>query len=169
MVEERNGMGGSSRLSFGSVPEERPGPAHAVRPGGGVDEMDLDDSWPEDEQGMPAPDPEPAGGTAAEPTAGPEQIVLFSLDGRDYYVPKQIGPNVAMAYMRDIRKNGLEYARAGILERLIGKEGLDALADYDGLTEEDLDSLMKAVDKHVLGPLERSGKGSGFALRKPGG
>jgi hypothetical protein len=167
MVEERNGMGGSSRLSFGPVPEERPGPAHAVRSDGGVDETDLDDLWPEDEQGVSGPDPAPD--TAVESSTEPEQIVLFSLDGRDYYVPKRIGPNVAMAYMRDIRKRGLEYARAGILERLIGKEGLDALADFDGLTEEDLDSLMKAVDKHVLGPLERSGKGSGFVLRKSGG
>jgi len=133
-----------------------------------IDEIDGgeafdEDDWGDEEfggEGEPDRNPEPA---------EPETVVLFSLDGKDYYVPAKIGPNVAMAYMRDIRRRGLEYARAGILERMIGKEGLDALADFEGLTEENLEAVMKAVDRHVLGPLEKSGKGSGFALRRSGG
>jgi hypothetical protein len=106
---------------------------------------------------------------AAEPAGESDQVVLFSLDGKDYFVPAKIGPNVALAYMRDIRRNGVEHARAGILERILGREALDALADYDDLTEEDFEAVMKAVDKHVLGPLEKTGKGSGFVLKRSGG
>jgi hypothetical protein len=84
------------------------------------------------------------------------------LNGVDYNVPKVIGPNVSLAYMRDIRRKGVEEARAGILERILGPEALDALADYEDLTEEEFQSVMDAVDRHVLGPLEKQvGKGRG--------
>lgn len=96
----------------------------------------------------------------------PDKVVLFSIDDKDYYVPAKIGPNVALAYMRDIRQQGLEYARAGMLERMLGSDGLRALAEYEELTEEDLNAVMEAVDKHVLGPLQESGKGSGFVIKK---
>lgn len=92
-----------------------------------------------------------------------ERVELFSIpqpDGtmRAIYVPKAIGPNVALQYLRDVRRNGQQYAIAGMMDKLLGPEGMDALADYDDLTEEDLEAVMAAVQKHVLGPLER-GKG----------
>ncbi len=99
--------------------------------------------------------------TSGTPEAeeGAETLVLFSLNGRDYTVPKRVGPNVALRYLRDIRRHGQEHAIAGLMEALLGAEAMDALADYDDLTEEDLESVMKAVQTHVLGPLEKhSGK-----------
>ncbi len=106
-----------------------------------------------------APDP-------SAPSALPEseRVVLFTIhqDGqepRPIYAPKKVGPNVALQYMRDVRRHGREHAMAGIMERMLGSEGLDALADYDELTEDDLAAVMSAVEQHVLGPMERKGKG----------
>jgi hypothetical protein len=112
----------------------------------------------------PAPEPDPAGdpqwGTppeAADPPAAdePAEMVLFELDGVKYLVPRKPGPNVALGYLRDVRNHGQEYARAGLLERFIGAEGMDALADYEDLTDEDLEKIWALVEKHVLGGVNR--------------
>lgn len=148
----------------------RPAPGRTRHPARRLEPTPAFDDDEFDDDGF---DGEPVGDLTTEPSAErpPEvdRIVLFSLDDKDYYVPAKIGPNVALAYMRDIRRHGIDNARAGILERILGREALDALADYDALTEEDLEAVMKAVDKHVLGPLEKAGKGSGFVLKKSGG
>jgi hypothetical protein len=105
-----------------------------------------------EEPGDEAPAPAPA---APEP----ERIELFSINGRAYSIPKRPGPNVAVRYLRDVRRNGREYAVAGLMEAMLGREGLDALADYEDLTDAELDSVMTAVERHVLGPLERGKAG----------
>lgn len=88
-----------------------------------------------------------------------DRLTLFELNGKAYTVPKRVGPNVALRYLRDVRRHGPEHAIAGIMEALLGREAMDALADYDDLTEEQLEQVMEAVQMHVLGPLEkRSGK-----------
>lgn len=98
-------------------------------------------------------------GTPEDDGVRGDRLVLFELNGREYTVPKRIGPNVALGYMRDIRRHGKEHAIAGIMEALLGREALDALADYEDLSEEELEQVMAAVQHHVLGPLEkRSGK-----------
>lgn len=101
--------------------------------------------------GVAVADPEEQ--TPAEPTQ--ERIELFSINGRSYSIPKRPGPNVALRYLRDVRRHGREHALAGILEAMLGTEGMDALADYDDLTDEDMDAVMAAVERHVLGPLEK--------------
>lgn len=123
------------------------------------------------------PEPQPAAGTPAwgtdEPEQGdgaedaaaePDEIVLFELDGIKYYVPRKPGPNVALAYLRDVRRKGEEYARAGLLERFIGADGMDALADYEDLTDADMDAIWALVEKHVLGGVNR---GNRAARRAP--
>ena len=100
-----------------------------------------------------AADPGPAAGDPP-----PERIELFSINGKAYHVPKRPGPNVALGYLRDIRRYGQEVAIAGLLEAMLGREGMDALADYDDLTENELDAVMRAVEQHVLGPLKGGGK-----------
>ncbi|HEY6013254.1 MAG TPA: hypothetical protein VIU37_04585 [Candidatus Limnocylindrales bacterium] len=87
-----------------------------------------------------------------------DSIVLFTLDGINYYVPRKPGPNVALAYLRDVRHHGEEYARAGLLERFIGEDGMDALADYEDLKDEDMAAIWQLVEKHVLGGVNRGNR-----------
>lgn len=95
-----------------------------------------------------------------DPVVTEDRVVLFSLNGTDYYVPKKVGPNIALRYLRDVRRHGKEHAIGGLMEAMLGERGMDALAEYEDLTTEDLESVMVAVEKHVLGPLEKSmGKG----------
>lgn len=100
--------------------------------------------------------PEPAAAEPAPPE--PERIKLFELNGRVYSIPKRPGPNVSVRYLRDTRRHGREHAIAGLMEAMLGAEGMDALADYDDLTEAELDAVMRAVEQHVLGPLKGGGK-----------
>ena len=107
----------------------------------------------------PVPDTAPVPSTpVVEPPA--DRIELFEINGKKYYVPKRPGANVALKYMRDIRAHGREAAMYGLLEAMVGKEGMDALADYEDLTEEEFEQVLDAVSRHVLGPLER-GTGPG--------
>jgi hypothetical protein len=112
---------------------------------------------------VPEPDPMVERATQADPpppSAGEgDRVVLFSINGIDYHIPKRPGPNVALRYLRDTRRHGREYALAGMMEAMVGRAGMDALADYEDLTDEELDSVMQAVHRHVLGPLERGKSG----------
>lgn len=105
-------------------------------------------------------------GVISEPPP-PDKVVMFYIpqpDGKGgtvdkpVYAPRQLGPNVALQYLRDVRRRGQEYAMAAIMERILGPEGMDALADYEDLTTEELQEVFKAVETHVMGPLIRAGK-----------
>lgn len=77
---------------------------------------------------------------------------LFRLDDeRVFYVPRKVGPNVSIAYLRDVKRHGETYATAALMERMLGEEAMDALAEYDDLTEDELERIGKIVQKWVFG------------------
>ncbi len=89
-----------------------------------------------------------------KPEPDPEtHIELFSIDGRKYYMPRYVSPATTFAYLRDVRRSGTEYALGGLLEKLLGADGLDALANYDAMTAEQMKQLMDAVGSHVMGAI----------------
>lgn len=100
-----------------------------------------------------------------EPVAPEGKVYLFSLDGTDYFLPEKVGPNVSFRYLRDLRKHGPEMAVAGLFVALLGEDVLDALADAEDLTEEDVEAVMKAVQKHALGTTE-GGRGKSSRARR---
>jgi hypothetical protein len=86
--------------------------------------------------------------------ADPDRIELFRLsdDPRDvFYVPKKVGANVTLSYLRDVNRRGETAALGALLERMLGAEALDALCSYEDLTDEEMEAIGKAVQKHVLG------------------
>lgn len=107
---------------------------------------------------------EPEQGDAADDDGGDDGVVLFELDGVKYFMPRKPGPNVGVGYLRDVSREGESVARARLLERFIGPDGMDALADYEDLTDEDLEAIWARVDKHVLGGVNR---GNRAARRAP--
>lgn len=103
----------------------------------------------------PDADETPAPEEESPASAGADRIELFAINGKSYSIPKRPGPNVTIRYLRDVRRHGKEHAIAGLMEAMLGTEGMDALADYEDLTDEEMDSVMDAVQRHVLGPLEK--------------
>lgn len=99
-----------------------------------------------------------------EPAAPAGKVYLFSLNGVDHFLPERVGPNVSFRYLRDLRKSGPEIAVANLFVALLGEDALDALADADDLTEEDVETVMKAVQRHALGPTE-GGRGKSSSAR----
>jgi hypothetical protein len=83
-----------------------------------------------------------------------EQIELFSLDGVSYTIPNKARVNVGLRFMKIMRDEGEQAASAWLLEELIGKEGFEALMNFEDLTPEALTTITEAAAKVVLGELE---------------
>lgn len=83
-----------------------------------------------------------------------EVELLFHLNDVDYFIPKEIPPNIVFAYLRDARRGGAEMAFANMFVELCGEEALEALAEYKEMTQDEMKKLMKALQRRVLGALE---------------
>lgn len=83
-----------------------------------------------------------------------EQIELFSIDGVSYTIPNKARVNVGLRYMKKMRDESGNAADAWLLEELVGKEGFEALMDYNDLTPEVLEAIVQAAAKVVLGEME---------------
>ena len=101
-------------------------------------------------------------GPDVEPTPAPAsgRTLLFSLGEGDkrqhFYMPDEIPPNIAFKFLRDRRREDQPYAVAGLLETLLGPKALDALADADDMSKEDMKTLMKIIGDKVMGELEEA-------------
>lgn len=85
---------------------------------------------------------------------GAEKELLFHLNDVDYFIPKEIPPSVVFRYLRDARRGGAEMAFANMFVDLCGEEALDALAEHDGMKTKDMQALIKALQRRVMGALE---------------
>lgn len=88
-----------------------------------------------------------------------EQVVLFSIDGKEYTIPNKPRLNVALKTLKIARESGEEAAMAFMMEKAIGEEAFEALTDYDDLDVDTFKAIISAAQKVVFGGLE-SPKGS---------
>lgn len=96
---------------------------------------------------------EPLRFTTAE--AEPEERVTIAyVDDYPITMPRVMPPNIALKIMRTSRKRGDEVAMAEMLEEVIGDDAYQRLADYRGLTDQNLADLMTVVQKVAMGALE---------------
>lgn len=95
--------------------------------------------------------------TTADPDAEPvETETLFTVDGKDYRIPKEFGPSIAIIYL-DVIDKGRDTALAIIMRTTIGKEGWAALLDLAErklLTAPQVKALMEKVNVKIMGALE---------------
>ena len=98
------------------------------------------------------------GPDTSSPAAQSKGMHLFSLGVGDnekhYYMPEQVPPNIAFKFMRDRRREDVVYAVAGLIENAIGPDALDALAEADDMSAEDMRTLMKIIQEKVMGHME---------------
>ncbi|WUH94561.1 hypothetical protein OG900_33395 [Streptomyces sp. NBC_00433] len=96
----------------------------------------------------------------SKPEVEEERVVLFYVDDVEYSIPKKIGRNYGLRYLRTARRQGEALASQELLEVLIGEDGYQALMDCDGLEDEDLDRIMEQLRDGALGAVEEEpGKG----------
>ncbi|GAA1281540.1 hypothetical protein [Saccharothrix xinjiangensis] len=89
-----------------------------------------------------------------------ELIHLFSIDGVAYHVPANPPPAIALRFVRTAWQAGTELALAELLERMLGPEAYDALAECDAMTPEQLRSIMQHLQRLSMGTLDGPKGGS---------
>lgn len=94
--------------------------------------------------------------------ADADRIVLFYVDDQEYSIPKRVGRNHGLRYLRTMRKQGEALAAQELLEILIGEDGYEALMDCDDLEDAQLDQIMTRLRDMALGEVEeQEGKAKG--------
>lgn len=83
-----------------------------------------------------------------------ERIPVFSIDGVEYSMPKEINGHFAMQVLDQIRREGSEATTAFVLQECLGGRGYRALMDCPTLTTADLKAVVKIITDHVLGVVE---------------
>lgn len=91
--------------------------------------------------------------TQTEPAAE-ERIPLFSIDGKEYTIPKVVDAAFALRAMRTVRDKGELFAAAEIFEQVVGTEAYDALCNFKGLKGSQLKQLIDEVVGYVMGQVE---------------
>lgn len=89
-----------------------------------------------------------------------ERVPLFSVDGVQYGMTKDIGAGMALQVVERVTMYGEVAAIPWVLRKLVGDAGVEALYEAKNFNPEDLAVLGKIVQEHVMGVLEESGKDS---------
>jgi hypothetical protein len=84
---------------------------------------------------------------------------LFSIDGVEFTVPRQVPTNVGLKAMRRVAELGEAAGTQWLMVFILGQDGWDALEKCDDLTRGDLEAIQTVVREKVFGSQEEEGKG----------
>lgn len=88
-----------------------------------------------------------------------EMVTLFTIDGTEYKIPKELRPNIAVAFLRDIAQVGLDTALARAMIRVMGQEAVDALAACEAVSGDDVARIMSIIEQQLFSTTQaQSGK-----------
>jgi len=91
--------------------------------------------------------------TAASP-AEEERIPVFEIDDVVYTMATKVKTNQGLQYMHLARTRGTEMAIDYAMEITLGKEGFQALREFEDLTEEDLAAVIEKATATLTGAVE---------------
>ncbi len=98
-----------------------------------------------------------------------ERVPAFSINGVTYSILTRPKVNAGLKYVHLARTRGSEIAIDYMLETLLGKEGYEALIDFDDLTEDNLKAVIEAASRIMAGAVEApKGKPSRGSRRSAG-
>jgi hypothetical protein len=83
-----------------------------------------------------------------------ERIDAFAINGTTYSILTKPRTNQGLKYIHLARTRGSEIAIDYMLEVLLGREGYQALIDFDDLTEDDLKAVIDAASRIMAGAVE---------------
>lgn len=81
---------------------------------------------------------------------------LFYIDDQEYMIPKELRANVVARYLQDTIDHGQEYAIAAAMREVLGEEAMEALANSDAVTAEQMQQIMGIVERKLMGQMKRS-------------
>jgi hypothetical protein len=84
-----------------------------------------------------------------------EKIHLFTLDGRDYFIPSVIRPSIGLSYLFVLKTQGEQAAIAEMLYAVLGRDAMEALAGADAMEAEDLKVITEIIRDRAMGAVER--------------
>lgn len=82
------------------------------------------------------------------------RVPLFYINDKMFTIEAKAKPNDSLRYLDITRRQGQEAAIGFMMETLVGVDGWQALMNYDELTEDDLEQIIKAAMKIMTGPTE---------------
>lgn len=91
---------------------------------------------------------------SAKNPAEDERIPAFSINGTTYSIQTRPRTNQGLKYIHLARTRGSEIAIDYMLEVLLGRDGYQALMDFDDLTEDDLKAVVDAASRIMAGAVE---------------
>lgn len=88
-------------------------------------------------------------------------LVLFTLNGKPYRVPAKPRPVMALRFLDDLRKQGVEVAAAKALPALLGEDTWSQLLEEDDLEPQHLEAIFTALQKLMMGGVDLEGFSNG--------
>jgi len=98
-----------------------------------------------------------------------EREPLFYIDDREFTIPKELRANVVARYLQDTLDHGQEHALAAAMREVLGDDAMEALADSDAVTADQMAQIMGIVERKLMGQMERSLGNSRSGRRRSGG
>lgn len=81
----------------------------------------------------------------------PDLVEIFRLNGKSYYVDRNVGAGTAIRMLKSLKTQGQESAVATMLEELLGEEAFDALANHRGLKPKHFAQVLLSCTRAILG------------------
>jgi hypothetical protein len=85
-----------------------------------------------------------------------EREPLFFIDETEYTIPKRIRPNIVVQYLQDTYDKGQEFALAAAMREVLGADAMEALAECEAVTDEQMDQLMDIIERKLMAQMKRS-------------
>jgi hypothetical protein len=85
-----------------------------------------------------------------------EREPLFYIDETEYTIPKELRANVVARYLQDTLDHGQEHAIAAAMREVLGEEAMEALAESEAVTSEDMAQIMGIVERKLTGQMKKS-------------
>ena len=79
---------------------------------------------------------------------------IFSIDGIEYTMPREVPGHIALEGMEIYRKGGDGAATPWIMEQLLGNDGYRALRDCPSLTKANLLAIIEVLRRKIFGDPE---------------
>lgn len=84
-----------------------------------------------------------------------EMVPLFYIDDVEYCIPAALPANLALKYLRKIRKEGPDIAADWLFEEVLSEDAYEALANHNFDDDAQFWQLFQVIEQRALGQMER--------------
>jgi hypothetical protein len=85
---------------------------------------------------------------------------FFAIDGVMYTLPIEVPAVEGVRYLNDVKEDGVEVAVARLMHRMIGEDGMKALARVTDMKPGDFKTLLRSVQRKVNAMIGEAGLGN---------